>query len=188
MIGILPKSLEVGDREYEIRSDFRDILRIYSAFQDESLTPREKAYICLANLFPDVKEIPQEDMQEAVDKAYWFVGGGKAHHAEPEKEKLIDWQQDESIIFPAVNKVAGTEVRETDYMHWWTFLGLFGEVGDGLFSAVVNIRRKKAQGKPLDKHEKEFYKKNRHLIDIKTPEDIEAEEELNKVLSELIEE
>ena len=48
------------------------------------------------------------------------------------------------------------------------------------------IRQKKAQGKPLETHEKEFYRKNRDLINIKTPEDIEAEEELNEVLDALI--
>ena len=98
---------------------------------------------------------------------------------------MIDWKQDANLLFPAINKVAGFEVREIAYMHWWTFLGLFGEVGEGLFSAVMNIRQKKAQGKTLEKYEAEFYRKNKHLIDIKTPEDIEAEEELNEVFASL---
>lgn len=185
MIGALPKSLEIGGRDYEIRSDYRDVLRIYEAFSDSNLTPQEQAYVCLANIFPDLQEIPQEDLQEAVDKAYWFVGGGDTPKSEPEKTKMIDWKQDENILFPAINKTAGFEVREIAYMHWWTFLGYFGEIGEGLFSAVMNIRQKKARGKSLEKYEQEFYRKNRHLIDIKTPEDIEAEKELNEVFTSL---
>ncbi len=185
MIGVLPKSLTVGGREYAINSDFRTILRIYEAFDDNELTPHEQAFVCLKNLFYDYDDIPEKDMQEAADKAYWFVGGGDMPQSEPEKTKVIDWKQDENILFPAINKTAGFEVRECEYLHWWTFLGFFGEIGEGLFSAVMNIRQKKAEGKPLESYEKDFYKKNKHLINIKTPEDIEAEDELNEVLATL---
>ena len=41
------------------------------------------------------------------------------------------------------------------------------EIGDCLFAQVINIREKKAKGKPLNKTDKEFYRKNRDLVDIK---------------------
>lgn len=186
MIGQLPKTLTVGGTDYPIRSDFRTILRIYAAFEDKELTEHEQAYLCMVNIYPDFEKIPDEHLQEACEKAYWFVGGGDTPQSEPEKTKMLDWKQDENILFPAINKAAGFIVREREYLHWWEFLGFFGEIGDGLFSSVMNIRSKKAKGKPLEKHEKEFYKKNKNLINIKTPEDIEAEEELNAVLDTLI--
>lgn len=186
MIGCLPKSLEVGGNEYSIRSDFRDVLRIYAAFDDDELSMHEKALICMVNIYPDYECIPDEYLQEACEKAYWFVGGGDIPQSEPEKIKTLDWKQDEGILFPAINKAAGFVVRSCEYLHWWEFLGFFGEIGEGLFSSVMNIRQKMAQGKPLEKHEKEFYKRNKNIINIKTPEDIEAEEELNKVLETLI--
>lgn len=186
MIGCLPKTLIVGGREHRIRSDFRDVLRVYEAFEDRELSEQEKAVVCLVNIFLDFDSIPKEHLQEACEKAYWFVGGGDAPQTEPEKTKMLDWKQDENILFPAINKAAGFVVRNCEYLHWWEFLGFFGEIDEGLFSAVMNIRQKKAQGKPLEKHEKEFYRKNRNLINIKTPEDIEAEEELNSVLENLI--
>lgn len=186
MIGCLPKTLEIGGREYAIRSDFRDVLRIYAAFDDKDLDEYEQAMICIMNIYPDYESIPDEHLQEACEKAYWFVGGGDIPQSEPEKIKTLDWKQDENILFPAINKSAGFVVRECEYLHWWEFLGFFGEIGEGLFSSVMNIRQKKAQGKPLEKHEKEFYRKNKNLINIKTPEDIEAEEELNEVLNALI--
>ena len=186
MIGVLPVTLTVGGKEYKIRSDFRDVLRVYSAFEDTTLTEHEQAYIVLVNIFPDFEELPEEHIQEAAEKAYWFIGGGDMPQSEPERQKMIDWKQDENILFPAINKASGMIVRECKYLHWWEFLGFFGEIGEGLFSSVMNIRQKKAQGKPLEPHEKEFYRKNRDLINIKTPEDIEAEEELNEVLDALI--
>ena len=42
------------------------------------------------------------------------------------------------------------------------------EIGDCLFAQIVRIREKKAKRKPLDKSDKEFYKRNRHLVDMKT--------------------
>lgn len=64
------------------------------------------------------------------------------------------------------------------YMHWWTFLGAYMEIADGLFSQVLYIRQKKAKGKKLEKWEMEFYKNNKKLIDLKqTVRKRSAEEE-----------
>ena len=101
MIGSLPTALEIDGREYAIHSDFRVILRIYSAFADPELDEREKCYVCLKCLYAE--DIPREHLQEAVNKAYWFVGGGDVPQESVQPAKTIDWEQDESIIFPAVN-------------------------------------------------------------------------------------
>lgn len=79
----------------------------------------------------------------------------------------MDWEQDEPILFPAINKVAGIETRATQYIHWWTFSGYFMEIEDGTFSTVLGIRQKKAKGKKLEKWEQEFYRNNRRLCDIR---------------------
>ena len=93
----------------------------------------------------------------------------------------MDWEQDEQIIFSAVNKVAGYETRAIEYLHWWTFLGFFNEIGEGLFSTVVSIRKKRNRGKKLDKTEDEFYKRNRDMINLKKRLSKKEQEELNEV-------
>ena len=93
----------------------------------------------------------------------------------------VDWKQDESIIFSAINKSAGFETRLAEYIHWWTFLGYFSEIGDGLFSQVVNIRTKKAKGKKLGKWEREFYNEHRELIDIKQHYNSEEQAEIDRL-------
>lgn len=186
MIGELPTSLEVGGVQCRIRSDFRVILNIFQAFNDTALNDFEKAYVCLKCLYVNYDEISQDDMQEAIAKAYWFCDGGNMPTSEPAKVKLMDWEQDENIIFPALNKVAGKEIRECSYMHWWTFLGLFGEVGEGLYSTVMSIRQKRAEGHKLEKWEKDFYKKNKNIIDIHSEEDKEAVKETEAFLEELL--
>ena len=71
-------------------------------------------------------------------------------------------------------------------MHWWTFCGLFDEIGEGMFASVVNIRNKKAKHKKLEKYEQEMYKDYKHIIDLDRNIPIRSEEEkaaLNKLFS-----
>lgn len=183
MIGRLPESLEIGEKNYRINADFRNVLNIFVAFNDPELTEKEKCYICIYNLFEDLQSIPQEHLQTAINRAYWFVGGGNSMQKESaEKAKIIDWEQDEFLFFPAINKVAGFETRSAEFMHWWTFLGYFNEIGEGLFSQVLHIRNKKSSGKTLEKWENEFYQKNKNLIKIQkkyTKEELEEQEKIN---------
>ena len=79
----------------------------------------------------------------------------------------MDWQQDFALIASPVNHVLGFEIRSVEYLHWWTFIGAYQEIGDCTFAQVVNIRTKKSKNQKLDKTEQEFYKRNKHLVDFK---------------------
>lgn len=109
----------------------------------------------------------------------WFLDGGDVPKSKKAPVKIIDWSYDESIIFPALNKVAGFETRIASYVHWWTFLGYFSEVGDGLLSQVMNIRGKRAKGKKLEKWERDFYNEHKELVDIKEKLSPEQQAELD---------
>lgn len=181
MIGQLPKQLNVNGIDRAIRSDFRVALLIFQAFNDPELSEREKSWVMLDCLYEDFNSIPPEDYQAAHDQAVWFLDGGVdfgENSKYQQSKKVLDWEQDERMIFSAVNKVAGTETRATEYLHWWTFLGYFNEIGEGLLSTVINIRQKKIKGKKLEKYEQEFYRENKSLIDIKTR--LSAEEQAEK--------
>ena len=180
MIGQLPVSLNVNGIDYMINSDFRTCLLIFEALDDPDLSDCEKAVVAVSCLFVD--DIPPEHYNEAVNKAYWFLDGGDMPKTKPQTKKMIDWKQDEGIIFPAINKVAGYEIRMPDKnLHFWSFLGLFGEIGEGLFSTVMQIRQKKAKNKKLEKWEDEFYRNNRELIDIKTKYSEEQQAEIDRL-------
>lgn len=180
MIGLLPKSLNICGVDYEIRSDFRIALHIFTAYDDPELTDQEKTLIMLECLYVDYDKMPREHLQEAVEKGVWFLDGGKMYSEKEIKPvKLIDWEQDEQIIFPSVNKVSGFETRSVEYLHLWTFLGYFNEIGEGLFSTVVGIREKRSRGKKLEKGEMEFFSKNKNMCQLKAKES-DAEIEYKK--------
>ena len=162
MIGQLPTSLDVGEVSYPIETDYRNILVFLAACSDPELSPAEKLEILMKRLYRDgFSQIPQEHLEEAILQAKWFVDDKKP------ARKVMDWEQDEPILFPAINKVAGIETRATQYIHWWTFSGYFMEIEEGTFSTVLGIRQKKAKGKKLEKWEQEFYRNNRRLCDIR---------------------
>ena len=196
MIGTLPETLTVGGVDYPIRTDYRNVLQVFEAFQDPELTQEEKWIVAIYLLFEnfscddDVLEAAQDgfDLGEAMKQISWFISAGQ-----PEKQVLeqptYNWKQDEQMIFSAVNKVAGRETRELECLYWWTFLGYFNEVGEGTFSFIVGIRNKLNKGKKLEKYEKEFLSLNKELVLMKKPltkEEQEQEDAYKSLLDEVL--
>lgn len=167
MIGYLPRSLNVNGTDYLIDSDYRNILTIFEAYAEPEYTDDEKTYIMFTRIYEDYESIPEQDIEEALKKAILFMDCGKVDKEEKNSPKIMDWKQDEQMIFSAINKVAGKETRGEDYLHWWTFMGFFNEIGEGLFSTVTAIRSKKATHQKLEKHEQKFYSENKNLVNIK---------------------
>lgn len=178
----LPTSLQVGGVGYFTRTDFRVILDILEAYNDPDNDPEERNLICLWTLYRDIESMPPEHYQEALDKAVEFIDAGFAPDKNAaNKPTLMDWEQDAALIIPAVNRVAGKEIRSLDYLHWWTFLGYYMEIGESLFTTIVGIRDKRARRKKLEKHEQEFFKENKHLIQLQKKETQREKEEKDAV-------
>ena len=163
----LPKSLEVCGVEYEIRSDFRAVLDCCTALSDPDLTEQEKAYVCLDILYPSFAEMPPSHYQEALERCFWFINCGGEEKNTRKAPKLMDWEQDFQYIVAPINRVIGSEIRSMDYLHWWSFISAYYEIGDCTFAQIVRIRDLKAKGKKLDKADAQWYKENRHLVDLK---------------------
>lgn len=163
---LLPTSLEAGGMEYPIRSDYRAALDICAALSDPELDGRDRAAVLLDILYPDAGKMSPEHYEEAVERGLWFISGGTQEDSHP-GPRLVDWEQDFSYIVAPINRVAGQEVRAVEYMHWWTFLAAYYEIGDCTFAQVVRIRDQLARGKRLDQADREWYKRNRQLVDFK---------------------
>lgn len=186
MLGRLPKSLDVNGKQYAIRPDFRNILDIFSALEDDELTDQEKGYILLKRLYIDLDTMPKEDMEEAYRQAISFIQFDS--HDKENREtntRILDWERDETLIFPAINKAAGCEVRELPYLHWFTFMGYFQSIdSESLFGTVLSIRQKKSKGKKLEKWEKEFEKANKELCTLRKKKHLETPEDSMKAIFE----
>ena len=163
----LPKRLDVCGTTYEIRSDYRAVLDICTAFSDFDLTDQEKALVALQIMYVDFENMPPVHYEEALKQCLWFIDLGEEEQQTTSKLKLMDWEQDFKYIVAPVNRVAGQDIRSVEYLHWWSFIAAYYEIGECLFAQIVSIRSKKAKGKQLDKSEQEWYRNNRHLVDMK---------------------
>lgn len=167
----LPTSLRLGDREYRINADFRAALDIFEVLNDPELEQGEKIGLVLGFFYPDLDTIPQTHLQEALNACFSFLAGGREQKPGP---VLMNWEKDFPLIIGPVNRVAGKELRQEEFFHWWSFLGAYMEIGECLFSQVVKIRSLRAKGKKLDKSDEQWYRENRELVDL--PASFTAEE------------
>lgn len=187
MIFDLPTEAEFGGRAWAMNTDYRDVLRVLTAFEDVDLTDEEKAYICIHNLYVDAVNIPGGLLQAAFDAAVDFIDGGRQRRDDGPNPRTMDWVQDAPLLFPAVNRAAGFEVRSVDYMHWWTFLGYFMEIRDTTYATVLGLRQKKfgKHRKKLEKQEQEFWNNNRDICELHTrytEEELAEKERLKQLL------
>lgn len=174
----LPTSVTVGGVEYEIRSDYRAVLDICTALSDPELSDQERALVALEIFYPALEDMPPSHYEEAIKKCFWFVSCGD-ENKENSGPRLVDWEKDFKFIAAPVNRILGTEIRSLKYLHWWTFVAAYYEIGECTFAQIVQIREKLAKSKPLDKYEKEWYRKNRAIVDLK-PAYTDAEKETLK--------
>lgn len=164
----LPRSLIIGGKDRPIRSDYRAALDILAAQSDPELADTDKTLIALKILYPDFEEIPRRDYQEAIDQCFWFLNAGEDENRGGKGPRLMDWEQDFPLICAPVNRILGKDVRGMEYLHWWTFLSAYMEIGgECTFAQVVSIRDKRARGKKLDQAEREWYRRNRNLVEFK---------------------
>lgn len=113
------------------------------------------------------------DYDTAMKEVFRFINGGE----EPREQKgphLVDWPMDFPRIIAPVNRVLGYEPA------LWTTISKrtqaeytggqsFRPMRRSGIALCTNRRhpRQKGKGKPLDKSDREFYRKNRDIIDIK---------------------
>lgn len=180
----LPTTVSIDGKNVPIRTDFRVILEILEMLSDPALTDADKAEALIQMFYVQPEKLT--NAKEAVEQCYHFIDMGEKNNTK--SPRLVDWEQDFNYIIAPINRVMGTEIRAIPYdiesntggLHWWTFMGAYMEIGgDCMFSQIVSIRDKIARGKKLEKHEREWFRRNVQLVEFKHKY-TEAENELAK--------
>ena len=187
MLFDLPKSLDVGGKSWDIRTDYRDILTIIQAIDDPNLENNEKIYVCMTGVYYDFEDMPQSLYEEAYKAAMSFISHGNDDDKKTSK-KNMDWEQDAPLLFPAVNHVAGFEVRSVEYMHWWEFLTLF----QGLMMSdstsvnfVVGTRQTKIKSNMPKEEKKRIQRLQKDFALPASESEQKAKDNLTNVLSKM---
>jgi len=158
----LPTAVEIDGKEYEINTDFRSCLRTILAFEDDTLTAREKESIMLNNLFSKVPE----NIFVACEKAIRFLDGGEVPEGESlDVPRLYSFSKDAQYIFAAFRQTHGIDLEAVE-IHWWKFLALFMDLGsETAFSSLVGLRRRVKTGKAT-KEERQIAREMGEAFDI----------------------
>lgn len=173
-----PESVDLGNRIVNIRNkcDYRIVLDTIEILNDDELLWFHQIEAAFACFYED--EILPEESPKAYEEMMLIIGGGEGQNKiSPNAPKLVDWQKDFHIIAPPVSRVLGYDVRSPHILtHWYAFTGAFMEIGsECFFRSVVDIRRKLAEGVPLEKHEREFLNKNQSAIILDSDFDLDDE-------------
>ena len=181
----LPRCAVLDGQEYEIRTDYRDILDVVcwlSGKADPQLKPEERWYIAMRLFYPDFAAMPADAWGAATAFLQEFLQAGRPE-PQPGTPQLMDWQQDAPLIAAGIRQAAGCDVRSLPYLHWWSFLACFDAIGQGSFATVVAIRDKLRRGKRLEAWELEFYRTHRAAVELRRHDTDEVDAEKQRLLA-----
>lgn len=177
----LPTTINIAGIDCEIYSDYRDILEIFEIFNDPDLLESEKVIVAL-DFFYKTDDYKKDYETATVEMMNFITQCSDETPSNTSKKPLYDWEQDFNIIVAPINKAMNTDIRGLEYLHWWTFLSAFMEIGECTFNTFVGIRDKLNKGIKLDKTEERIYKENRLKIVIKQKHDKVTQALMDEIL------
>ncbi|MGN0398809.1 MAG: bacteriophage Gp15 family protein [Blautia sp.] len=169
LLDLLPYTVQIGDVEYPINTDFRISILFELMMQDDSLSDNEKIKEALVLYYP---QIPH-DIHEAVDKMIWFYRCGKVSkpgrtHADSEdgdtQERLIySFEHDDNYIYAAFLSEYGIDLQDIEELHWWKFRAMFLALNENCeFKKIMGYRSVRISGK-MSQEQREFYQKMQRI-------------------------
>lgn len=142
-MNILLDSLPTTIGGVKVNTDFRCCLPIIMAFEDNDLTPEEKAAVLVADLFSAPPRAVDEELLRA---ALEFLNCGEEPAEGAPLTRVYSFAQDANYIYAAFRQTHGIDLRRAR-MHWWEFVALFLDLGaDTVFCQMVGLRKRVAEG------------------------------------------
>ncbi len=166
------------------KGDYDMVLDVIEVLNDKELTDNERGAVALGIFYDFNLPETAEGMKIAADEMVKFINCGE--ELTPNNQKpIMDWNKDFPVLAAPINRVLGFELREPGrYVHWWTFVSAYMEIGECTFQTIIGIRHKKRKGKKLDKGEEEFYRNNRAKVDLPVEYSNEEEQLFRELLGD----
>lgn len=178
----LPTNTIINGIACEFNTDFRDILQIFKALNDPDLLEGEKIQVALYLFYKD--DNYKCNIDKAIEEMFNFITVCEDEPDTPQQKSkpLYDWEQDFNLIVSPVNRIIGTDIRSLEYLHWWTFLSAFMEIGECTFNTYVGIRDKLNRHQKLEKYEKKIYEEHKNAIILKKKYDSTTQSIIDEIM------
>lgn len=178
----LPTSVVIDGETFEIneKGDYRMVLDVIALMDDMEVDNDDKVFGALSIFYNF--NIPF-DQRKAYGELNLFIDCGEKNDGTQQvKPPVMNWGKDFPIICDDINAKYGIDIRGMEYLHWWTFISYYKNLGEGQFNTITNIRTKKQKGQKLEKWEQEFYAENRAKVDLDVKLESNEQEFLNELL------
>lgn len=156
----LPDRLLIDDKEYSIKTNFRQWIKFELVMSSQSSNDEKFALI---QSFFDILPL---DIDEVIDKMIWFYQCGDAKHSKKgsvSSKKIYDYEYDQFIIYTAFIQYYKVDLNAVEYMHWWTFRQMFLELPDESKIKKVMMYRGITLNSHMSKEQRQFYAEMKRL-------------------------
>lgn len=170
-----PKTVLIGENEYEINSDFRTSVLFELLMQDEDIPNVDKVAKTIELYFPT---IPNKGVQDIFDVILWFYRCGRTDkeqklmreeneesegNEEEKAESVYSFDYDDEYIYSAFLQQYGINLVTIKYLHWWEFRALFKGLDHNCeFVKIMGYRTAKITSE-MSKTEKAFLRKMKSI-------------------------
>lgn len=181
LVDLVPESVQINGKEYEINSDFRTSI-LFELLMDDEEVPEEILPLQALKLFyPELP--PKEDFEEAINKIMWFYTCGREDkevssngnsNSSNEENNIYSFEYDDEYIYSAFLSQYKVDLQDIEYLHWWKFKAMFKGLSETNKIMEIIKYRSIDLSKIEDKKEKEFYKNMKNTF--KLPDRINKDE------------
>lgn len=152
----LPAKISVNEREYSIRTNFRDWINFeITLLGDSSETEKSK----LLNYI--LYGIVPEDIERTIHEIIKFYQCGETNKSVANRsvsqKRIYDYKQDQFLIYTAFIQYYKINLNVIKFMHWWTFRQLFLELPDESKMKKVMMYRSININSSMSPEQKKFY-------------------------------
>ena len=168
LVDLLPITVEIDNKKYEINSDFRTSILFELLMQDDSVGEEEKIFMALKLYYP----IVPENIREAIEQMLWFYRCGKEIASSKGNGKgkianqIYSFEYDDDYIYAAFLDQYNIDLQDIEYLHWWKFKAMFKALkGDNEIVKIMGYRSMDLS-KIKDREQKSYYKKMQELYQI----------------------
>lgn len=170
LIDLVPTTVNIDNKEYEINSDFRNAILFELLMQEDEASELDKTMQAMELFYP----ICPQNINEAVEKMLWFYTGGKDDKnitstksgSVNNVNRIYSFDFDDDYIYSAFLDQYGIDLQDIEYLHWWKFKAMFKSLKED--NEIVKIMSYRATdlSKIKDKEQREFYKRMKQIYEL----------------------
>jgi len=155
----LVESVNVNGKTYKLKTDFRDVLRMFDALKNPSYTAEARIWCAVSAVVEKPpKGVPDQLACLAAAKAALIP----EEKAGKKGERVTDFDQDADMIRAAFRQAYGIDLYRQK-LHWTEFTELLNNLPEGTrYASIIDIR-----SRPLPELTKWNYKQRQALIEAK---------------------